>query len=109
VVCNYKTFVEIAKRVLCRLAPRAHPAESSCFAVRKCLPRNRPSAVRIGDRLAVEIDCFMEPAARTIGPNLPPEWKGLLEQPVAKSACFTRHIVHAYVLGGQRVSAFLRT
>ena len=91
---------EIAKRVLRRLAPRAVPAKSACFAVRKRLARNRPSAVRIGDWLAVEIDCFVEAAAVEIGANLPPEWEGAFEQPAAKRACFNRGNVHVRVLVG---------
>jgi hypothetical protein len=86
--------LKIVQRMPGRLAPRTAPTEPSRFAIRKGLPRDRSGAVRPGQRLAIEVDGFMEAAAVPIRTHLPPQRQRVIKQPAPQRCRFYRNAIH---------------
>src|ERR1700730_726563 len=89
-----EVLAKIRKRVICRLAPGAGPAEPAGFAIGEGLPRDGARTMRMRHRCAIQVDSLMEAAPVTVGSQLPPQRQRAVEKPVPKRVHLRRKIRH---------------
>src|ERR1700730_736677 len=89
-----EVLAKIRKRVICRLAPGAGPAEPAGFAIGEGLPRDGARTMRMRHRCAIQVDSLMEATPVTVGSPLPPQPNRAVEKPVPKRVHLRRKIRH---------------
>src|ERR1700720_4359143 len=89
-----EVLAEIRKRVICRLAPWAIPAEPAGFAIGEGLPGDGARTMRMRHRCAIQVDGLMEAAPVTVGSQVPPQRERAIEKPAPKRVHLSRNISH---------------